>query len=181
MSEKQTKIAQVVSFIRLGWVNMLLFLLALVAVSTGAYVATHPAWTKWPEIRAYNEGVASFNMPPGLLPATKQRPAEYPIERAAALWKVAAQTSDRKLKSLALYNLGTLIGREAWAFRSISNPRVDMAQASLWLAEAVRNDPSNEAAKYNLELIEKVQVQEGEQVGAPGPGYAPGAVDGKGY
>ena len=181
MSAKPTSTARIMSFVRLGWLSILLLLLSLVAIGAGTYIATCPGWTLWPEIRAYNEGVASFNMPPGLLPATKERPAEYPIERAAALWKVAAQTSDRKLKSLALYNLGTLIGREAWAFRIISNPRADMAQASLWLAEAVRNDPGNEAAKYNLELVEKVQVQEGEQVGAPGPGYAPGAVDSKGY
>ncbi len=179
--EKPSAMAQTVAFLRMGWVSIVLLSLALVAVGAGICVRTEPAWTKWPEIRAYNEGVNSFNMPPGTLPATATRPEEYPIERAGALWRLASETSDKKLRSLALYNLGTLFAREAWAFRIISDPRSDMSQAFLWLGEAIRNDPANEAAKFNLELVEASQAREGEREGAPGPGYAPGAVESKGY
>ena len=178
--EKPRKVAQAISFVRKGWVSIVLLLVAVVAIGAGAYVKSQPGWTKWPDIREYNEGVTDFRAPPVVLPAEAVRPEE-PIERAAAHWKSASETTDKKLKSLALYNLGTLIAREAFALRIVSNPRADMAEASLWLEEAIRNDPTNEAAKYNLELVEKAQAQEGEAVGAPGPGYAPGAVDGKGY
>lgn len=178
---RPSQIDRAVSFVRAGWLTVGLFLLALAAVGAGVYARVRPAAIASPAVRAYNEGVVSFHMPPGVLPATATRPAEYPIERAGALWKLASETGDRKLRSLALYNLGTLHAREAWAFRIVSNPRADMAQASLWLAEAIRDDPDNEAAKYNLELVERAQVHEGERAGAPGPGYAPGAVDGKGF
>jgi hypothetical protein len=41
-------------------------------------------------------------------------------------------------------------------------------------------DPTNEDAKYNLELMERAATKEGKQQGAPGPGYSPGVVE-KGY
>ena len=170
------------SLARKVWVNIILFLLAVVMIGSGAYFNSQPEWITRAGIISYNKGVEAYNAPPGVLPATEERPMEYPIERGTAYFKeAAAKSTDNRLKSLALYNLGTLIGREGYAFRIVSMPPpVDMAQGISNLAEAVRIDPNNEDAKYNLELLEKVAALEGEKEGGPGAGYSPGAVE-KGY
>jgi hypothetical protein len=167
----------------IGWADIVLFALAAIALGAGYYLRSRPDWTLRKDIRSLNQGVMAFNAPPGLMPPTAERPAEYPIERAAAFWeKAAAFSSDRRLKSIAYYNLGTLIGREAYAL-SLPGPgqaEIDMAAGIRRLGEALRADPSNEDAKFNLELMEKAGKIEPKQEGAPGPGYSPGAVE-KGY
>jgi hypothetical protein len=165
--------------------DILLVLLAAVMIGLGAYIWSQPGRTVRADIRDYNQGVSAYHEPPGLLPASDGRPSEYPIERAAAYWEhAAAESEDPKVKSLALYNLGTFLAREAYAstlaFGLVDTPRVEMTQAIIWLREAIRYDPDNEDAKYNLEVLERVQFIEGEKEGAPGEGYSPGAVD-KGY
>jgi hypothetical protein len=167
------------------WTDIVLLVLAVVIVGLGFYVWSQPARTTRADIWHYNQGVSAYHEPPGLLPASDERPSEYPIERAAAYWEQAAtESEDPKLKSLALYNAGTLVAREAYAstlaFGLVDTPRVEMTQAIIWLREAIRYDAENEDAKYNLEVLERVQFIEGEKEGAPGEGYSPGAVD-KGY
>ena len=178
-------LAHGVSLVRKVWMNTVLLLLAGVIIGAGVYVWSQPGRTIRADIRHYNQGVSAYHAPPGLLPASDERPSEYPIERAAAYWEQAASESeDPKLKSLALYNWGTFLAREAYAstfaFGLVDTPRVEMTQAIIWLREAIRYDPDNEDAKFNLEVLERVQFIEGEKEGAPGEGYSPGAVD-KGY
>jgi hypothetical protein len=178
-------LAQGIPVVRKAWLNVVLLLVAAGMIGLGALVKSQPQWTMRAEIRAYNQGVEAYHLPPGLLPASEERPSEYPIERATAYFEQAAsESTDEKLKALVLYNLGTLIAREAYAsslaFSLLDSPRVEMTEAILWLAQAIRLDPSNEDAKYNLEVLDRVQSLEGEEQGAPGPGYSPGAVD-KGY
>lgn len=161
--------------------TVVLFLLAGVMIGSGVYFSSRPEWTIRADIRVYNEGVAAYHAPPGILPASEWRPPEGPIERTAACFeKAGSESTDKKLKSIALYNLGTIVGREAYAFGQTGTPRVGMAQGISKLAEAVRNDPNNEDAKYNLEIVEKLQVKAEEAKAGPGPGYAPGSVQ-KGY
>jgi hypothetical protein len=172
-------------FLRKAWLDVVLLALAAVTIGAGFYLHARPDWTLREDIRNLNEGVTAFNAPPGLLPPSPAlgRPAEYPIERAGALWeKAAAISTDNNIKSLAFYNYGTLIGREAWA-QALPGPghaQVDMTEGIRKLGEALRADPSNEDAKYNLELMEKVAQVQGEKEGGPGDGYSPGAVE-KGY
>jgi hypothetical protein len=169
------------SFVRKAWVTIVLFLLAVVMIASGVYFSSQPEWTIRADVRVYNEGVAAYHAPPGILPASEWRPPEGPIERTAACFeKAASESKDKKFKSIAFYNLGTIAGREAYAFGQTGTPRVGTAAAVSKLAEAVRNDPNNEDAKYNLEIIEKLQVAVEEEGAGPGPGYAPGHVD-KGY
>ena len=168
-------------FLRKAWIDIVLLVLAAAAIGAGFYLCTWPDWTLREDIRNLNQGVAAFNAPPGLLPPGEGRIAEYPIERAGALWeKAAAISTDNKLKSLAYYNFGTLVGREAWAQSLAGTPTLDMAEGIQKLGEALRADPSNEDAKFNLELMEKVAQLQGEKEGGPGAGYSPGAVE-KGY
>lgn len=173
------------SLLREVWIDVVLLLLAVAIIGLGLYIWSQPGRTMRADIKHYNQGVSAYHAPPGLLPASDERPSEYPIERAAAYWEQAAtESEDLKLKSLALYNAGTLVAREAYAstlaFGLLDTPRVEMTQAIIWLREAIRYDPENEDAKYNLEVLERVQFIEGEKEGAPGEGYSPGAVD-KGY
>jgi hypothetical protein len=170
-------------FLKKAWIDIVLLTLAAAAIGTGLYLRTQPAWILREDIKSFNKGITAFNEPPGLLPAADGRPAEYPIERAAAFWeKAAALSTDNNLKSLAYYNLGTLVGREAWA-QSLPGPgntQTDMAEGIRRLGESLRANPNNEDAKFNLELMEKVAQPEGEKEGGPGEGYSPGAVE-KGY
>jgi hypothetical protein len=167
--------------VRKAWAVIVLFLLAGILIGSGVYLSTQPEWTERADIRLYNEGVAAYRAPPGILPASDWRPAEGPIERAAACFeKAGSESKDKRFKSIALYNLGTIAGREAYSLGQTGAPRVGTAVAISKLAEAVRNDPNNEDAKYNLELLEKLQVAVQEEKAGPGPGYAPGYVE-KGY
>lgn len=164
-----------------AWVNIILFLLAGVMIGSGVYLRSQPEWTKRADIRWYNQGVSALYLPPGVLPATEERPSEFPVVRAVAYFQQAASKStDNRLKSFALYNIGTLRGRDALAAMGASTPRLGVAEGISKLAEAVRADPNNEDAKYNLELLEKLQAAVAQEEAGPGPGYSPGTVN-KGY
>ncbi|HEX9077239.1 MAG TPA: hypothetical protein VF932_15740 [Anaerolineae bacterium] len=170
-------------FLKLGWMDIALLVLAAAFICLGYYLRTGTDWTPREDIRNLNKGVTAFNEPPGALPAADGRPIEYPIQRAAWYWgQAAANSTDIKIQSLAYYNLGTLSGRESWAqaLPGEGHARTDMAEGIKQLGHALRIDPSNEDAKFNLELMEKAAQVEGQKQGAPGPGYSPGAVE-KGY
>jgi tetratricopeptide (TPR) repeat protein len=118
-------------------------------------------------------------------------------EKASAHFeKAIVQTTDPKLKALALCNLGTMNGklafdsirriREAYAVRrakgvesdeNLLMARQELKKAIQKLAEAVRVDPALADAKFNLELLERERGEEGEPLGSR---YSPGQVD-KGY
>jgi len=164
------------------WVTIVLLLVAGLMITSGVYLRFRPEWTKRADIRWYNQGVQAMYLPPGVLPATEERPSEVPVVRAAAYWQQAASKStDNRLKSLALYNIGTLRGRDAFVAMGSSTVRLGVAEGISKLAEAVRADPNNEDAKYNLELLEKLQAAVAQEEAGPGPGYSPGAVVNKGY
>jgi hypothetical protein len=159
------------------WTNIVIFLIGSLLICIGIYIGNR--WANRADIKAYNEAVRNYNAPPGLRPATEERPTEFPIERATAYFQKAVTISkDTRIKSLALYNLGTLIGREGYAVSELAEPPpISLQQGITMLAEAVRIDPYNEDAKYNLELLEKVITKEGQEQGAPGAGYSPGAIE----
>lgn len=171
--------------VRRSSIIILLFVLAAVMILLGFYFNSQPDWTVKSNVRAYNKAVDTYHLPPGSLPASKDRPAEWPIDRARAYFEMAAaDTRDARLRSLALYNLGTMVAREAYASNMghalLDAPRVDMNEAVLMLAESVRMNPRNEDAKYNLEVLDQVLSIQGQEKGAPGPGYSEGSSE-KGY
>lgn len=177
-------LAQAGSYVRKAWLSGLLILLGGLLIVAGFYAKSQPKWMVKSTLRAYNQGVDVYHLPPGLLPASDERPSEWPIQRARAYWEQAAGDKDEELRALAFYNLGTFLAREAYAsslaYGLLDSPRVDMTEAILRLREAIRLDPDNEDAKYNLEVCDRVANVEGEKEGGPGPGYSPGAVE-KGY
>lgn len=205
-------LAQGVSLVRKVWVNTVLLLVAGIMIGSGVYVRSRPEWTLRADIRAYNQGVSTYQLLlwealfSETLPAPRLFPSETPpspslsseetlpspslsseemvlsvyplvVEKAGVHFeKAGLKSRDKKLKSLALYNLGTMFGRLALGEGRLN----DMAGAITKLRQAIRDDPNNEDAKFNLELLERALGVEAKERGGPGGGYAPGAVD-KGY
>jgi hypothetical protein len=180
-----------VSLARKAWLNITLFLLASAVIVFGIYLSSQPEWTIRTDIKLYNQGVSAYLLPMEVLPATDDRPSEYSIVRAAAYFQQAAlESTDSRLQTLALYNLGTLMGKDALTSTSESTPWFGVPEAINKLAEAVRIDPNNEDAKYNLELLERLQAEATEVQWlsdfflfagwVPSPGHFLGGVD-KGY
>jgi hypothetical protein len=153
------------SFAKKAWGSIVLIVLALVMIGSGTYLNSQSNWAKRVDINWYNQGVSAYNLPAELLPATDNRPEEYPIVRAAAYFQQAAlESTDSRLRALAFYNLGTLMAGDALAFISGTTQLViasegisKLAEGISKLAEVIRIDPNNENAKYNLELLEKIQ------------------------
>jgi hypothetical protein len=165
------------------WLDFALVLGGAVVIGIGIFLRTQSNWSLRLDIRTLNQGVAAFHAPPGVMLPAEDRPAEYPIERASAYWdKAASLACDPEIKSLAYYDLGTLIGREANAMSlgGTGQPRTDMAEGIRKLGEALRANPGNEDAKFNLELMERKSQIQSEKQGGPGEGYSPGAQQ-RGY
>ncbi len=60
------------------------------------------------------------------------------------------------MKSMALYNIGTLIGRDYLVFTTERISELGLPEAISELEEAVRLNPDDEDAKYNLEFLERL-------------------------
>lgn len=157
---------------------ILLSVLTIVFIGAGLYFNTEPEWTKKTFPDHYNKGVSDYLEGRG-------------EEAYGQFGHVASLSDDPKLKSLAFYNAGTMLG-EVVADRSLpAYLRFQVAQFAIEsLEEALRNNPNDEEAKYNLEFIRNIlpklliKIQQEEEDGAgkpqPGPGYSPGEED-KGY
>lgn len=175
----------IASFLRKFWIDIVMFLVAGVLIGSGIYARLQDEWTLRPDIKEYNQGVLSYEelLWAPLVSSEESLLSVYPhaIERAGGSFdKASSESKDRELVSLASYNSGTLLGRTAFLSQPLPNTNSYVVMALTKLGDAVRNDPHNEDAKFNLELLEKVlETNEVEGAGA-GPGYSPGAIY-KGY
>lgn len=158
--------------------NVLLLILAGLLIGSGFYFSAEPGWTKKTYPDYYNQGVSAYL-------------TEYGKDEAFSQFSyVASGAEDLELKSLAFYNAGTMLGELVFNEKLPPQDRLQIAQYAIEnLKEAIRNDPGNEDAKYNLELLRNKQLellmqileeQEGEGEPAPGPDYSPGE-EGEGY
>jgi hypothetical protein len=169
-----------------AWIDGVLLVLGLAIIAAGFGLYAQPDWALREDIQTFNLGVTDYHTPPGQgtpqpLFSTQGGPSVYGIERTGADFeKAAAVSTDPKLKSLAYFNFGTLIGLETYRLKDTGSPQYDMAEGIRKLGEALRADPTNEDAKFNLELMEKVAQQQGQKEGGPGEGYSAGGVQ-KGY
>jgi hypothetical protein len=171
------------SLLRTARVSIILMVLAGSMIAAGVYLRTRPEWTLRGDIRDYNRGVLTCQQMlwGPLVSSEESLISVYPhvIENAGARFtKVAEESKDKKLRSLALYNLGTLTGRAAFFRQQLAG--IDLGDAIAKLTDAIRNDPDNEDAKYNKELLERVLTRKGNPKAGPGAGYSPGAVN-KGF
>jgi hypothetical protein len=121
------------------------------------------------------------------LPARLDNAGEVASARAAALKALSAATrdSDRHRASQAL----TLLGILAFGAVGTGTDQTQVDASAADFAAAIRADPDNEAAKFDLELLLRSTAAHGVRIG-PGVGgsYGPtgrrgagGGVAGKGY
>jgi len=170
--------------------NLVLIVLAAVSIGSGLYMRAHPDRDRRIDVREYNLGVLTYNEMPTL------RGANVTGKASAHFEKALAQSSDEKIRALALCNLGTMSGtlardsihrvQEAYAVKrakgvendeNLLMARQEVRKSIQRLAEAVRVDPTLEDSKFNLELLETERGEGGEILGSR---YSPGQVD-KGY
>lgn len=173
------KTAGPASFSSIAWVSILLLLLGGLMIGSGVYLRSRPDWTLRTDVKEYNGGVLTCQqMLWGPLVSTEESLLSvYPhvLENAGGRFaKVGSESTDKKLRSLALYNLGTLTGRAAFFRQQL--PGIELGDAIAKLTDAIRSDPSNEDAKFNEELLERVLTRKGTPKAGPGAGYSPGAV-----
>jgi hypothetical protein len=176
--------------IKNAWLNLVLVVLAAVSIGSGLYLRARPDWARRADIGEYNLGVSTYNEMPTL------RGTDTTEKASAHFEKAVVQTSDQKVRALALCNLGTMSGKlardsirriqEAYAAKrakgveqdeNLLMARQEIRKSIQKLAEAVRVDPTLDDAKFNLELLE---TERGEVGGILGSRYSPGQVD-KGY
>lgn len=119
------------------WLAALL-VLAVISIGTGSYLKTDPAWMHQTYYDYYNQGILARSE-----------------EKAANDFAFIANNSkDPWLRSLALAQVGTITGKQAFDERLTAESRYQIARYSIEiLKEAVVNNPDNEEAKYNLELL----------------------------
>jgi hypothetical protein len=187
---KVTRKHKISSLLRRGRLSLVLFFFAGASLALGAYYQSRPAWSDRPDISEYNAGVMSYYTLSEAVQTQTTGNAQGHFAKARAV------TIDKKLLSLSAYNLGTLLGMDATralfqdaepqpALKPISssldansNPadaQAQLGQAVAQLADAVRNDPSNEDAKFNLELLQKLLPKTPTQSGNDSShGYNPG-------
>lgn len=150
--------ALMISFARKAWISLVIMIIAIVTIILGAYFNSQSYWASRADVSLYNQGVETYNLTSELLPATDDRPSEQPIVRAAAYFQQAAlESNDDMIKALAFYNMGALMGNEGLTYLNGETPLFVITEAIGKLSESIRLNPDNEAAKYNLEFLEKVQ------------------------
>ncbi len=137
--------------------NVIIFIIALIFILIGVVLSLWGGKTNSKDIQLYNRAIEIYEEQDYVM-ATSTAPASYPLENLSEaisnFQQAASITEDNKLKSLALYNIGTAIG---WDFIIFSEDRSDefgLEMAISLLREAVWLDPENEDAKYNLEYLE---------------------------
>ncbi len=172
--------------LRHGWFDLFLIGLAIAASGAGFYIQSQPSWSLRPDVQEFNAGVQDYGVPPGqgmALPlfSTDGADSVYGIERTAAHFdRAAVMAMDSHLRALALYNSGTLNGLEGYRLQTSGTSRTDLSGGIQKLMQSLRLDPTNQDARFNLELMLRVSQPEGKPQGAPGPGYSPG-VSQKGF
>ena len=158
MKKENNLTGKMVSFVKKAWISLLLIVVAIVMVGVGVYFNSHSYWENRADVSLFNAGMEAYSTSGQVLPASGDRPEEQAVIRAVTyLQQVYSESKDGNLRALARYNTGTIMGFEGLKILDNSTPLFVITEAIAKLAEAVRLDPNNEAAKYNLELLEKVQ------------------------
>ncbi|NLK72126.1 MAG: hypothetical protein GX285_03820 [Clostridiales bacterium] len=146
---------------RRGIVNAIILVIALVII----ILAINLIYTESNrlDLQLYNKGVAVYNeaelIPEDVFKSPPKFPEENIIDAAAYFQQSEAISDDNKIKSIALYNIATMIGRDFVLFSYDRLSGIGLADAISFLKEAVRLDPDNEDAKYNLEYLERIQIE----------------------
>lgn len=147
--------------------NIIIFICAILLISIGIFLNIQ-AHTKIEEdVGLYNEAISIYNDVNLYYDAIEGYPV-FPLENlleAIELFQQAASLSDdNELRSLAMYNIGTAIGRDYLIFFQERAPELSLETAVNILMSSIRYNSNNENAKYNLECIEKLLARKQEQL-----------------
>jgi len=165
-----------------GLVTIILISFAVIMIIWGFYYRFQEERFIRNDIREYNEGVVQFNEG---IEQFKSAADTLADDREAydTLFDDGASNVDQKiketfdsalvhfdkaiiesknneLKSLAYYNLGTMVGIIAGDIRFREDVRYQTVVAFEKLREAIKQNPYNEDAKYNLDLLELINILE---------------------
>jgi tetratricopeptide (TPR) repeat protein len=145
--------------------NIIFFIIGIAVIAIGAGLFYQSKISNREDITLYNKALETYDSA-DYFPATSMSLASYPIENLLGaieyFQKAASISTDSKLQSMALSNIGTMIARDYLFFEEERSLSFGLTDAKNMLMEAVRLDPDNEYAKYNLEYIESLMraVQE---------------------
>jgi tetratricopeptide (TPR) repeat protein len=160
--------------LRKAMVNVLIFVVSLVLIGFGIGTVFQSGTTNREDIKLYNQGIAIYNeaelIPEDVFKSPAKFPEENIIEAAAYFQQAISVSNDNELKALALYNIATMIARDYVIFSYERLSGLGLEDAMGYLKEAVRLDPDNEDAKYNLEYLERIQIERTESSGGVGSG-----------
>jgi len=135
-------------------VNVIVFIVALVMIGTGIGLNYGSGISTREDLKLYNQAIAIYNEQDYDTTSSPAYPLDNLLEAITYFQNAVSASSDDELKSLALYNIGTAIGRDFIVFSETRSSELGLAMAIAYLQEAIRLDPTNEDAKYNLEYLE---------------------------
>ena len=141
-------------FSRKAMVNVIVFIVALVMIGTGIGLNYGSGISTREDLKLYNQAIAIYNEQDYDTTSSPAYPLDNLLEAITYFQNAVSASSDDELKSLALYNIGTAIGRDFIVFSETRSSELGLAMAIAYLQEAIRLDPTNEDAKYNLEYLE---------------------------
>lgn len=152
------------------WLSMIFLLLAIIMIVFSMYFIINPDVEQRVDIMLFNQGVSNYNAV-DYIPAADWDPPIYEVinilETVAFFQQAVSESSDLTLKSLALFNIATVIARDYLVFYAERTPGLGIEEAISKLEEAIRLDPNNDDAKYNLEFLEKLLIFMQESGGSP--------------
>lgn len=145
--------------LRKATINVVIFGFALAVVILGAVLVIQSGTTNRNDIRLYNQAIETYNQGDYISGTTNGNSLTMTTSlllQTIDYFRQAAEiSSDYELKSLAYYNMGTAIVRDYVFLSEERLAEYGLSEAILFLKEAVRLDPYNEDAKYNLEYCER--------------------------
>lgn len=129
---------------KITWPGLIFLIVGVILIGAGKYFFEKPAWTQQNWVQFYNKGVTAY---------------ENRNSQGALEWFqfVGQGAKDEQLRAKALYNLGTLIGEEAFNEKIKPEQRIRAAQeAIIKLNRAIELDPFDEDSKVNKEILENM-------------------------
>jgi hypothetical protein len=159
MEDKKEGKTKTKSLVRKSIGNIVLLVVSIALIGFGIYNSNNSVFSEREDVDVYNQAVISYRSGVELMPATDERPSETSTERAVAYYKEAInESNDDDLKSIAYFNMGTIMGEDALSALMGNTSIYGVNEAISNLSEAVRLDSENEAAKYNLEVLLEVKA-----------------------
>jgi tetratricopeptide (TPR) repeat protein len=145
-----------------AFVNIVLLACGIIITAIGTLMFSGSLISGREDIKLYNQALGIYNEE-DYFEATSMSFASYPLDNLIGaieyFQKAASVSTDNKLQSMALSNIGTAIIRDYLYFSEERSLSYGLAEAQNMLIEAIRLDPDNDYAKYNLEYLGSLMTE----------------------